>query len=152
MGHFGERVIGHRKAAEQAEVAEKRADHFGSRVIGDVLAKRRLEARTDEGAQRFKPKKDTRSKPGAKKEKAAAKKAAEEKAEVIEAPITSNVEELQSALEGNPAFYDQLYEAEFLRPSGPRKSALRLFLKHEMEHLDRDDRKAEIEAALAPTK
>ncbi len=149
MGHFGERVIGHKKASEQAQVAEKRADHFGSRVIGDVLAKRRLEARQDEGAG-HKPKKDTRKTPGA---KAAKKKAAaEEKPEVIEAPITSNVEELQGALEGNPAFYDQLYNAEFLRPSGPRKSALRVFLKHEMEHLNRDDRKAEIEAALAPKK
>ena len=58
----------------------------------------------------------------------------------------------QTALEGNPAFYDQLYDAEFLRPSGPRKSALRVFLKHEMEHLNRDERKAEIEAALAPKK
>ena len=148
MGHFGSRVIGHEKAAAQAEVAEKRADHFGPRVIGDVLAKRRLEARTDDGAQKFKPRKDSRSTPGAKKKK----KAAEEKADVIEAPITSNVEELQAALESNPAFYDQLWEAEFLRPSGARKSALRVFLKHEMEHLDRDDRKAEIEAALAPKK
>jgi len=147
MGHFGERVIGHRKASEQAEVAEKRADHFGSRVIGDVLAKRRLEARTDDGAGH--PRKDTRKTPGAKAKK---KKEVEETTEVIEAPITSNVEELQQALEGNPAFYDQLYDAEFLRPSGPRKSALRVFLKHEMEHLNRDDRKAEIEAALAPTK
>jgi hypothetical protein len=149
MGHFGERVIGHRKAAQQAEVAEKRADHFGSRVIGDVLAKRRLEARTDDGAQKFKPKKDSRKTPGAKAKK---KAVVEETPEVIEAPITSNVEELQDALEGNPAFYDQLYDAEFLRPSGPRKSALRVFLKHEMEHLNRDDRKAEIEAALAPKK
>ncbi len=147
MGHFGERVIGHKKASEQAQVAEKRADHFGSRVIGDVLAKRRLEARKDDGAGH--PRKDTRKTPGAK----AKKKAVEEKvADVIEAPITSNVEELQGALEGNPAFYDQLYDAEFLRPSGPRKSALRVFLKHEMEHLNRDDRKAEIEAALAPKK
>jgi len=147
MGHFGSRVIGHTKASEQAQVAEKRADHFGSRVIGDVLAKRRLEARTDEGAGHTR--KDTRKTPGAKAKK---KEAAEEKAEVIEAPITSNVEELQGALEGNPAFYDQLYDAEFLRPSGPRKSALRVFLKHEMEHLNRDERKAEIEVALAPKK
>ncbi len=148
MGHFGERVIGHRKASQQAEVAERRADHFGSRVIGDVLAKRRLEARTDEGAG-HRPKKDTRKTPGAKAKK---KAAAEEKAEVIEAPITSNVEELQEALTGNPGFYDQLYDAEFLRPAGPRKSALRVFLKHELEHLNRDERKAEIEAALAPKK
>lgn len=148
-GHFGHRVIGRQRAAAEATVQQARADHFGPRVIGDVLAKRRLEARTDDGAQKLKPQKDSRKTPGAKAKKAAA---AEETTDVIEAPITSNVEELKDALEGNPAFYDQLYDAEFLRPAGPRKSALRVFLKHEMEHLDRDERKAEIEAALAPKK
>lgn len=151
-GHFGNRVIGHQKAAEQAEVQEKRADHFGPRVIGEVLAARRLKNRTDEGAG-HPTKKDTRKTPGAKaKKKAEAKAAAEAAPEVIEAPTTTNFEELQTALEGNPAFYEGLFTAEFQRASGPRKSALRLFLAFEMEHLDRDDRKAEIEAALAPKK
>ena len=151
-GHFGNRVIGHTKATEEAILEKTRAVHFGHRVIGDVLAKRRLEMRTDDGA------KDSRSDPKVKLADRAkvAKKAAEQRAEVeietIEAPTTTNLEELASALEGNPALYEALYSAEFARASGPRKSALRMFLVFEMEHDNRDDRKADIEAALAPKK
>ena len=145
MSHFGHRVIGRKKASEEAEAVATRSNHFGPRVIGDVLAKRRLKARQDDGA------KDSRSTPGKKKaKKEAAKKAAEEtqEPEVVEAPTTTNLEDLEAALEGNAAFYEGLYSAELLRPSGPRKTALRMFLKFEMAHEDRDDRKAEIEAAL----
>jgi len=151
-GHFGNRVIGHTKAAEEAVLEETRAVHFGHRVIGDVLAKRRLEMRQDDGA------KDSRSDPTEKavKRAKAVEKAAEQRAEAeiekIEAPTTTNLEELASALEGNPAFYEALYSAEFARASGPRKSALRMFLVFEMENENRDDRKADIEAALAPKK
>lgn len=153
-GHFGSRVIGHQRAEEEAVLTETRAVHFGHRVIGDVLAKRRLEARQDDGAKE----KDSRSDPASKviKRAKAAEKAAEQRAETeietIEAPTTTNLEELASALEGNPAFYEALYSAEFARASGPRKSALRMFLVFEMEHENRDDRKADIEAALAPKK
>lgn len=148
MSHFGSRVIGHQKAAEEAAVEKTRANHFGPRVIGDILAKRRLEARTDDGAQ----KPDSRSDPGVKKAKReeAAKQRAEAEIETIEAPTTTNLEELQAALEGNPAFYEGLYDAEFKRAAGPRKSALRMFLVFEMEHEDREDRKADIEKALNP--
>jgi hypothetical protein len=153
-GHFGNRVIGHQKAEEESILEETRAVHFGHRVIGDVLAKRRLEAREDDGA------KDARSDPATKiakrakaAEEAAEKRAtvtAEEDIETIEAPVTTNLQELAEALEGNAAFYEGLYASEFARPSGPRKSALRLFLVFEMEHEDREDRKADIEAALNP--
>ena len=129
-GHFGSRVIGHQKAQEEAVLEETRAVHFGHRVIGDVLAKRRLELRKDDGA------KDARSDPAAKvaKRAKAAEKAAEQRAETvaveeietIEAPVTTNLQELTAALEGNAAFYEGLYASEFARPSGPRKSALRL--------------------------
>ncbi len=148
MSHFGSRVIGHQKAAEEAAVEKTRANHFGPRVIGDILAKRRLEARQDDGAQEP----DSRSDPAVKKAKReeAAEKRAEAEVETIQAPTTTNLEELTAALEGNPAFYEQLYAAEFARPSGPRKSALRLFLVFEMDHEDRDDRKADIEKALKP--
>ena len=140
MSHFGHRVIGHEKAAEEAEVEATRADHFGPRVIGDVLAKRRLLQRQDDGA------KDSRSDPATKKAK---KEASQKKAaEVVEAPVTTSLEELEAALEGNAAFYEGLYTQELLRPSGPRKGALRLFLKFEIAHENREDRKAEIEAAL----
>ncbi len=140
-GHFGHRVIGHQRAAEEAVVTKTKANHFGPRVIGDVLAKRRLEARQDEGA------KDTRTTPA---KKAAKKKASKKKATKapIEAPVTTNLGELEDALESNAEFYESLYANEFIRPSGPRKSALRLFLKFEMAHEDREERKAEIEAAL----
>jgi hypothetical protein len=142
MSHFGNRVIGHQKAAEEAEAVATKSSHFGSRVIGDVLAKRRLLARKDDGA------KDSRSDPSVKKAKKKASQEAASKAEIIEAPVTASLEELEAALEGNAAFYEGLYTQEMLRPAGARKGALRLFLKFEMEHEDRDDRKAEIEAAL----
>jgi hypothetical protein len=117
-------------------------------VIGDILAKRRLEARQDAGAQAP----DSRSDPAVKqaKKEGAAKQRADAEIETIEAPTTTNLEELQTALEGNPAFYEALYDAEFKRASGPRKSALRLFLVFEMEHEDREDRKSDIEKALNP--
>ncbi len=141
-GHFGHRVIGHAKAEEEAVVEKTRANHFGPRVIGYVLAKRSLEQREAQGLE-----KDSRSDPAVKKaKKEAAPKS--QAAEVVEAPPTTNLEDLKAALDGNAAFYEGLYSAELLRPSGPRKSALRLFLKFEMAHEDRDDRKAEIEAAL----
>jgi len=140
-GHFGTRVIGRQKAAEEAEITKTKANHFGPRVIGDVLAKRRLEARQDDGA------KDTRTSP-AKKE--AKKEAAKKEATKVpmEAPVTTNIAELEEALESNTEFYESLYANEFIRPSGPRKSALRIFLKFEMAHEDREERKTEIEAAL----
>ena len=140
-GHFGHKVIGHQKATEEAVITKVGADHFGPRVIGDVLAKRRLLARQDDGA------KDTRTSP-AKKEakKAASKKKAPR--ESVEAPVTTNLAEVETALESNGEFYESLYANEFIRPSGPRKSALRLFLKFEMAHEDREERKSEIAAAL----
>ena len=150
MSHFGSRVIGAKKAAEEATTEKTRANHFGPRVIGDVLAARRLAARKDAGAAQVQP--DSRSDPAVKKanrEEAAEKRATAE-IETIEAPTTTNLEELQAALEGNPAFYEALYDAEFKRAAGARKSALRLFLVFEMENQDREDRKADIEAALNP--
>ena len=140
-GHFGSRVIGRQKAAEEAVVSKTKANHFGPRVIGDVLAKRRLEARQDEGA------KDTRTTPAKKKAKQEASKKKATKT-LVEAPVTTNLGELEAALNSNDEFYEGLYANEFIRPSGPRKSALRLFLKFEMAHEDREARKTEIEAAL----
>lgn len=174
MSHFGSRVIGAKKAAEEATVQETRADHFGPRVIGDVLAARRLAARKDEGAVSA----DSRSDPAVKQAKKAASQAKSEdtvakKAEVveheaqqqakreeaaeqradadiktIEAPTTTNLEELKAALDGNPAFYEALYDAEFRRAGGPRRAAMRMFLVFEMENQDREDRKTAIEVAL----
>lgn len=140
-GHFGPRVIGHQKAKEEAEVKAVGADHFGPRVIGNVLSRRRLLERQDAAA------KDTRTSPAKKK---ARKEAAEEKAPkaLVEVPVTTNFAELEEALESNAEFYEGLYSNEFIRPSGPRKAALRLFLKFEMAHGDREERKTEIEAAL----
>ena len=146
MSHFGHRVIGHTKAAEEAEVVKTGANHFGPRVIGDVLDKRRRQRREQQGFE-----KDSRSDPAVKKAKKEKSQAAPEETqepEVVEAPTTTNLEDLKAALDGNESFYEGLYSAELLRPSGPRKSALRMFLKFEMAHEDREDRKAEIEAAL----
>ena len=68
--------------------------------------------------------------------------------ERLKTGTTASLDDLESALEGNAEFYEGLYSQELLRPSGPRKGALRLFLKFEMGHEDREDRKSEIEAAL----
>ena len=146
MSHFGHRVIGRAKASEEAEVEKTGASHFGPRVIGEVLDKRRRQRREEMGLER-----DSRSDPAVKQAKKEASQAAPEEPqepEVVEAPTTTNLEDLKVALEGNESFYEGLYSAELLRPSGPRKSALRLFLKFEMGHEDREDRKAEIAAAL----
>ena len=121
-------------------------------MIGDVLAKRRLEMRKDDGAKDSRSDPKTKLADRAKAAKDAAQQRADAEIETIEAPTTTNLEELASALEGNPAFYEALYSAEFARASGPRKSALRMFLVFEMENENRDDRKADIEAALAPKK
>jgi len=142
MSNFGHRVIGHTKAKEEALIKETGASHFGTRVIGDVLAKRRLQARQDDGA------KDSRSDPATKMAKKKASQKAAKAEPAPEVPVTTSLDELDEALEGNAAFYEGLYSQELLRPSGPRKGALRLFLKFEMAHEDREDRKAEIEAAL----
>lgn len=147
MSNFGHRVIG-REAAEREQVIEKaRAKHFGPRVIGQIF-QRREEIEEQE--------RDSRSDPAAKqaKKKAAAEAAAKRRAdaeaqqEVVEAPITANLKELEEALGQNPAFYEMLYGSELQRAEGPRKGALRLFLAHELEHEDREERKAEIEALL----
>ena len=99
-------------------------------------------ARKDAGAGH---EKDSRSDPAKKKAKREAKT---EVAAEVEVPVTTSLDDLETALDGNPEFYEGLYGQELLRPSGPRKGALRLFLKFEMGHEDREDRKAEIEAAL----
>lgn len=141
---FGARVIG-QAAAEEAQVIEKaRAQHFGPRVIGEIFQRR---------TEIVEEQKDSRSDPSTKqaKREAAAKQRADTKAkeqEVVEAPITANLNELADALQTNPAFYEALFEAEKQRAEGPRKGALRLFLAHELEHEDREDRKAEIEELL----
>ena len=135
MSHFGPRVIGSEKHAE-AEIIEKaRANHFGSRVIGKIFEK--VPAPAAEA-------KDTRSDP--------AKKAAKRQGpERIEAPVTANLQELEAALNGNPMFYEPLFQAELGRAEGPRKGALRIFLAHELA-LDsgpRETRMDEIEGLLS---
>lgn len=151
MNKFGHRVIG-RQAAKQAQEIEKaRAQHFGPRVIGQIFQRRKDIAAAEE--------KDTRSNPATKLAKREAAKqdpavAAEQrgdaaaKQETIEAPITANLQELEHALANSPAMYERLFESEKLRAEGPRKMALRLFLAHEMEHEDREERKNEIEELL----
>jgi hypothetical protein len=177
MGHFGSRVIGTKRATEEAAVEKVRADHFGPRVIGEVFRRRRAIAGTataeDVNAEAAEAAeaadKDTRSDPKKKKAKRAkkAKEAEdtkveatgvatpEEKSEMrakaaiedVDAP-TFTIEELQKALADNEEFYETLYRGEFERASGPRRTALRTFLLFEMEHENRDDRKLEIEKAI----
>jgi hypothetical protein len=148
MSHFGHRVIGKNAAQREQTIQKSRANHFGSRVIGKIF-ERRAEIEEQE--------KDTFSDPQARQAKkeaaaeAAAKRAeAEAEQEVVEAPITANLNELEEALKMNPGFYEILYGSELKRAEGPRKGALRLFLAHELETegLDREERKAEIEALL----
>ena len=68
--------------------------------------------------------------------------------EVVEAPITANLSELEEALELNPAYYETLFATELAREGGARKGALRHFLAHEEKHEAREDRIAEITVLL----
>ena len=154
-GHFGSRVIGAEKAEEEAIIKRSGAEHFGVRVIGEILARRKsLEAQTQEKDSRSDPVEKQRKREDRAKQRAEAKKAekAEKEMDTVQAPTSTNLEELQSALEGNPAFYEDLYSEELKRIPRPRKAALRLFLVFEMEHEDRDERKTEIEEALSSEK
>jgi hypothetical protein len=116
MAHFGPRVIGRAQHAEEAQVDKLRANHFGPRVIGKIF-KDVVPAAVE---------KDSRSDP--------AKKAAKKQAAVpkVEAPITANLQELESALGSNATFYEPLFVAELERAEGPRKGGLRIFLAHEL--------------------
>ncbi len=178
MGHFGSRVIGVKRAAEEAVVAKVRADHFGPRVIGEVLRRRRAIAGTStaDDANAEAAEKDSRSDPQKKVAKRS-KRAKEPEVEVKTAPVdkveatgvatpeeksemraeaavedmevpTATIEELQTALGDNPAFYESLYRAEFERASGARKTALRIFLLFEMDHENRKVRKLDIEEEI----
>lgn len=144
MNKLGHRVIG-RAATEKAQAIEKaRAQHFGPRVIGQIFQRRTEIAEAE---------KDSRADPAlrqAKREAAAKERGeAETKAAAVEAPITATLVELEKALSASPQFYETLYEAEKQRAEGARKGALRLFLAFELDHDDRAERKAEIEALLA---
>jgi len=150
MSHFGSRVIGKQAADREETIKKTRARHFGSRVIGKIF-ERREEIEEQEVKDSLSNPAAREAKKAAAAEAAAAKRAEADAAkEVVEAPITANLSELEEAMKINPAFYETLYGSELGRAEGPRKGALRLFLAHELETdgLNREDRKAEIEALL----
>ena len=141
-----QKSIAEQLGGEGAGIKGTRAVQFGRRGVGAVLEERGRQRRGQQSVE-----KDSRSDPAvkkAKKEKSQEAPEEPQEPEIVEAPTTTNLEDLKAALDGNESFYEGLYSAELLRPSGPRKSALRMFLKVEMAHEDREDRKAEIEAAL----
>lgn len=143
---FGSRVIGHKKAAEERDAVTSGAHHFGRRVIGDVVARKKELRMAREAEARGDPPPEVRE---AKAEKP---DTPEGEIETVEAPITTNLDELEAALAGNPAFYETLFEAEKDRASGPRKQGLRLLLAHEISHDNRDERKDEIQELLKSEK
>lgn len=148
MGRFGHKVIG-KRAAQQAEVQRRNPGRrFGSRVIGDVL-QRKAEIKAEETGTRdaaaiVRKRAEAQASAAEQQEKARSG----EVTEVVEAPVTANLNELGGALEANPTFYEKLYASEKARAEGPRKGALRLFLAHELDGLDRTDRVEEIQTLL----
>ncbi|HYL22494.1 MAG TPA: hypothetical protein VEU74_12085 [Gemmatimonadales bacterium] len=113
-GHFGPAVIGQEAfEREQAERA-KGADVFGPAVISDA------------GPSKPTPE-QLRAQPGLAKLHGMEPKAPESKPAVAQL----SVEKLKEALEDNPFILDGMIAAEFERPGGPRKPALRLLLKVE---------------------
>lgn len=151
MSRFGAKVIGKAAADTETVIRKHHGRKFGSRVIGDILQRKHeiaaLEA--EEAASTLSDPKAKMAKRRAAQAQAEAKRA-ESAAEVetIEAPVTANLDELEAALGANAAFYETLFESEKARADGVRKGALRLFLAHEMDNENREERLIEIQSLL----
>ena len=67
---------------------------------------------------------------------------------------STSIKQIDQALQDNPAVYEEMYSLELQRAEGPRKGALRLFMAAEVarEGGPREDRLAELDAALKPKK
>lgn len=148
MGRFGSRVIGAEKvAAEQAIRRRNPGRRFGARVLGDVMADR-AEIEAKEKDQSLAAKKARASRKAAKEAAETRAADADEKVEEGTAPILTSLKEMTAALDSNPALYEKLYVSELDRAEGPRKGTLRLFLSHELDNANRDQRIEDIQQML----
>ena len=75
-----------------------------------------------------------------------------EPARVVDDETMASIKQIDTALQENPALYEELYKLELERPDGARKGALRIFMREEMalEGGPRDERQAELENLLKP--
>ena len=69
-----------------------------------------------------------------------------------ELPTTTSIKQIDEALLENHALYEELFALELERADGPRKGALRIFMREEMalEGGPRDERMAELEDLVKP--
>lgn len=64
----------------------------------------------------------------------------------------TSIKQIDEALQENHVLYEELYQLELERPDGPRKGAIRIFMREEMalEGGPRDERMAELEDLVKP--
>jgi len=128
---FGPRKVGQAQF-EKSKVAAKLTNKFGPRKFG----KRKAAAMDAELAVA---------------ESVVEEEKQVEPARVVGADTTAaSIKQIDTALQENPALYEELYQLELERPDGGRKGAFRIFLREEMslEGGPRDERMADIEGLL----
>ena len=113
IGIYGPLVIGEQRFQEEQRVVRTASNIYGPMVVGRSAA---VQA----------PAQDTEN-------EAKAPKNAESLAAAAGADASLSLNELRAALAANPALLDGFIDAEFQRPGGPRKGALREFLTVEQE-------------------
>ncbi|SRR6266571_1293969 len=147
-GVFGPLVIGEAAAALEQEEVAKGIDYFGPGVVGDSPPQRPT-------PQQLKDQPGLAALHGI--EPAAPPPSPQPGLPEPEPkPVKSQLalEKLKDALEDNPFILDTMIETEFERAEGPRKEALRLFIKEENKKSENTRRVEILErlaAALKPT-
>lgn len=131
-GVFGPAVIGEEAFAKEQEEVAKGIDYFGPAVVGDSEPQKPTAAQLREQP-------GLAALHGIKTEQAPASVPAPQlPAPAPSSPPADNpqlsVRKLEEALEAGSSV-DPLIELEFQRPEGPRKDALRLFVKFEKRNL-----------------
>lgn len=136
VGHFGPAVIGEEAFLREKAEKEKGADYFGPAVVADA------------GPSKPTPE-QLRRQPDLAKLHGLADPDAPPPAKPAVAQLS--LEKLKDALEDNPFILDGMIAAEFERPEGPRKAALRMLVKIEAAKAEpRADVVARLEGALTP--
>lgn len=119
VNHFGPGVIGEEEATKNALVEATEADRFGPGVLNNA------------------PSKPVELPPESEAADDAAGKLGREPAPPAFTALS--IPKLEEELKTNPARFDELYRGEFLRPEGPRKGALGIFLSVEQTTTNRPE-------------
>lgn len=143
-GQFGRLVIGEEEAAREQEEVAKGIDYFGPAVVGEPQPQRPT-------PQQLKDQPDLARLHGLSTEPAAAGSGGVTTAPPVDdkpAKSQLSLEKLKEALDLNPFILDTMIDAEFERAEGPRKEALRTFIKEENKKGE-PNRRAEVLERLA---